>query len=95
MRIEVTQSGGFAGLRRRAVLDTTGRADAPHLHALARDVLAAGPAPLGSGVPDGLQYDIDIDGRKVRAYDPDLTEAQRKLIAIVQREGTATKRPRG
>jgi hypothetical protein len=87
MRIEVTQSGGFAGLSRRAVLDTTGRPDAFHLHALARDVLAAGRAPLGGGLPDGFQYDIDVDGAAVRCFEPDLTDAQRELISIVQKEG--------
>lgn len=43
MRIEVIRSGGFAGIERRAVLDTAGRPDAFRLHALARDVLAADP----------------------------------------------------
>jgi hypothetical protein len=87
MRIAVTRSGGFAGLIRRAVLDTTGRPDAFHLHALARDVLATGRAPLGDGVPDGFQYDIDVDGRLVRCFEPDLTDAQRELVSIVQKEG--------
>lgn len=44
MRIQVIRSGGFAGIERQAVLETAGRPDAFRLHALARDVLAAGPA---------------------------------------------------
>lgn len=51
MRISVIRSGGFAGIERRAALDTTGRPDAFHLHALARDTLAAGEAAPPRGFP--------------------------------------------
>jgi hypothetical protein len=87
MRIEVIRSGGIAGMRRRAVLDTTGRPDAHHLHSLAREALAEGRAPLGGGVPDGFQYDITVDGQSTRCLDPGLTEAQRELVSIVLKEG--------
>ena len=93
MRIEVTRSGGFAGLTRRAALDTTGRPDAFRLHALARDTLNAGQAASPShgphGVPDGFHYDISIDGRTVHCADPDLTDEQHELVRLVLKEGGA------
>ncbi|MGW3241794.1 protealysin inhibitor emfourin [Streptomyces sp. NPDC001070] len=87
MRIQVIRSGGFAGIERRAVLDTAGRPDAFRLHALARDVLAAGPAAPPQGVPDGFRYEITVDGRTVHCADPRLTEEQRELIQLVLKEG--------
>lgn len=87
MRITVTRTGGFAGIMRRAELDSTGRPDAPRLEELARTALteAAGARPVG--VPDGFQYAIDVDGATVRCADPRLSEAQRELISTVLREG--------
>jgi hypothetical protein len=81
MRIEVIQTGGFAGITRRAVLDTAGRPDAEHLHALAREVLAAGMAPFGSGNPDGYQFDVTVDGRKARFFAVSPTELVTKVLA--------------
>ncbi|MEU1618111.1 protealysin inhibitor emfourin [Streptomyces sp. NPDC005722] len=87
MRIQVIRSGGFAGIERRAVLDTAGRPDAFRLHALARDVLAAAPDEPPQGVPDGFHYEITLDGRTVRCADPCLTEEQRELVRLVLKEG--------
>jgi hypothetical protein len=87
MRIELVQSGGFAGITRRAVLDTTGRPDAPHLHALARHILAAGIEPNAKGVRDGFQYDITADGHRARFFGPPLTETQQELVTTVLKEG--------
>jgi Emfourin len=87
MRIQVIRSGGFAGIERRAVLDTAGRPDAFRLHALARDVLAASPAAPPQGVPDGFRYEITVDGSTVHCADPRLTDAQRELIQFVLKEG--------
>ncbi|WP_405730300.1 hypothetical protein OG607_30330 [Streptomyces sp. NBC_01537] len=87
MRISVIRSGGFAGIERRAALDTTGRPDAFHLHALARDTLAAGEAAPPRGVPDGFQYAITVDSRTVHCADPHLTQAQRELVRTVLKEG--------
>ncbi len=41
MRIEVRRTGGFAGIERRAEVDTAARTDAPEWHALAERALAA------------------------------------------------------
>lgn len=87
MRIQVIRSGGFAGIERRAALDTSGRPEAFQLHALARDVLAAGGAAPLPGVPDGFHYEITVDARTVHCADPHLTEAQHELIRIVLKEG--------
>ncbi|CAM5551254.1 protealysin inhibitor emfourin [Streptomyces abikoensis] len=89
MRIVITRTGGFAGIERRAELDTSGRPDATHLEALAHRALApgrdAGAAPRG--VPDGFHYVIDVDGRSVHLADPHLTTDQRELIRTVLKEG--------
>jgi len=87
MRIEVVRSGGIAGITRRAALDTTGRPDAEHLHALAHEVLAAGVAPFSKGTPDGFQFDVTIDGRKARFFATSSTDAQRELTTTVLKEG--------
>lgn len=86
MRIEVTRSGGFAGLTKHAALDTADRPDAGHLHALALAALA----PSGANrdpVPDGYRYVITVDTASVHCADPDLTPAQRDLITAVLGEG--------
>jgi len=87
MRIEVVRSGGFAGIERRAVLDTAGRPDATHIEALAHAALGAGRAAPSHGVPDGFHYEITADGRTVHAADPHLTEAQRTLVRMILKEG--------
>jgi hypothetical protein len=84
MRIVVTRTGGFAGVTRRAELDTAGRPDAERLRALARDVLADGrTAAVAAGMPDGFGYEITIDDETVRCAEPRLTGAQRELIEAV------------
>ncbi|MFI0740928.1 protealysin inhibitor emfourin [Streptomyces sp. NPDC021100] len=87
MRIVITRTGGFAGIERRAELDTTGRPDATHLEALAHRALSPGRDAPGRGVPDGFHYEITVDNRKVHLADPHLTEDQRELIRTVLREG--------
>ncbi|WUH95960.1 hypothetical protein OG900_28140 [Streptomyces sp. NBC_00433] len=86
MRIEVTRSGGFAGLTRHAALNTADHPDAGHLHALALDALA----PSGANrdpYPDGYSYTITVDAGTVHCVDGDLTPAQRELIRTVLGEG--------
>ena len=85
MRIEVVRSGGFAGLARRACVDTTDRPDAGRLHALAEAALA--PAPPHRAAPDGFTYEITVDTRTIRCADPHLSAAQRALITAVLGEG--------
>ncbi|MFD8521063.1 protealysin inhibitor emfourin [Streptomyces capillispiralis] len=87
MRIQVTRTGGFAGIERRAEVDTSGRADAPEWHALAERVVAAGRGTPPTGVPDGFGYRITVDGRSVYCADPRLTEEERTLIRRVLKEG--------
>ncbi|MFG2297033.1 protealysin inhibitor emfourin [Streptomyces sp. NPDC048603] len=93
MRIEVHRTGGFAGIERRAEVDTEGRPDADVWQALAERALAplhpAAPVPSTGhrGVPDGFSYVITVDGRTVRCADPHLTDAQRELITRVLKEG--------
>ncbi|MEU0738037.1 protealysin inhibitor emfourin [Streptomyces sp. NPDC006134] len=87
MRIQVRRTGGFAGIERRAEVDTAGRADAAEWHALARAALAAGQDTPPAGVPDGFGYRITVDGTTVYAADPRLTEEQRTLISRVLKEG--------
>ncbi|GHG72685.1 protealysin inhibitor emfourin [Streptomyces griseocarneus] len=87
MRIVITRTGGFAGIERRAELDTCGRPDATHLEALAHRALAPGREAPARGVPDGFRYEIKVDGRSVHLADPHLTEDQRELIRTVLKEG--------
>ncbi|MFC7218775.1 protealysin inhibitor emfourin [Streptomyces polyrhachis] len=87
MRISVTRTGGFGGIRRHASLDTAGRPDAAGLQALARRALDAGDARPAPGVPDGFHYELTVDGRTVHCADPGLTDEQRALITAVLREG--------
>jgi emfourin len=88
MRITVTRTGGFAGLTRRATLDTDGRPDAAELTALARGALAEGRSELPLGVPDGFVYRLEVDGETGHFADPRLTEAQSALVGKVLAEGS-------
>ncbi|MFI6102869.1 protealysin inhibitor emfourin [Streptomyces sp. NPDC051310] len=87
MRIRVTRTGGFAGIERRAEVNTSGRRDAAEWHVLAEAALAAGGVAPAGGVPDGFRYTITVDGRTVHCADPCLSEAQRELVSRVLREG--------
>ncbi|NEY31572.1 hypothetical protein GTU99_05045 [Streptomyces sp. PRKS01-65] len=87
MRIQVTRTGGFAGIERHAELDTAGRPDAAEWQALAERALAAGRGTPPAGVPDGFGYEITVDGTTVYAADPGLTEDQRALVSRVLKEG--------
>ncbi|MEU5539511.1 protealysin inhibitor emfourin, partial [Streptomyces sp. NPDC020362] len=80
-------TGGFAGIERRAEVDTSARPDAAEWEALARRVLASGQGTPPAGVPDGFRYEITVDGRTVYAADPRLTEDQRELVSRVLKEG--------
>ncbi|MGW6876317.1 protealysin inhibitor emfourin [Streptomyces xanthophaeus] len=88
MRIQVIRTGGFAGIERRAEVDTTGRPDEDEWRALAQ--LALRPGPPGhraDRVRDGFSYRITVDGRTVSCQDPHLSDAQRTLISRVLKEG--------
>ncbi|QTD98435.1 protealysin inhibitor emfourin [Streptomyces cyanogenus] len=87
MRIRVRRTGGFAGIERRAEVDTSVRPDAAEWQALAERVLASGRSTPPAGVPDGFGYEITVDGRTVYAADPRLTEDERELVSRVLKEG--------
>lgn len=83
MRIAVTRTGGFAGITRKAELETAGRPDAPQLTELARAALAAGGSAAPAGARDAFQYEISVGDATIRCADPQLSEAQRALIQAV------------
>ncbi|MEU3525231.1 protealysin inhibitor emfourin [Streptomyces sp. NPDC038707] len=87
MRIRVLRTGGFAGIERRAEVDTSDRPDAEEWQALAGRVLASGQAAPPAGVPDGFSYEITVDGRTVCTADPRLTDDERELVTRVLKEG--------
>ncbi|GAA2944700.1 MULTISPECIES: protealysin inhibitor emfourin [Streptomyces] len=87
MRIQVSRTGGFAGIARHGEIDTSGRPDAVEWEALAAAALDARADGPPAGVPDGFRYRITIDGRTVHCADPRLSDDQRALIARVLKEG--------
>ncbi|MGW7558905.1 protealysin inhibitor emfourin [Streptomyces sp. NPDC054757] len=87
MRIQVRRTGGFAGIERRAEVDTSARPDAADWHELAEEAVTTGHDAPPQGVPDGFNYRITVDDRTVYCTDPRLSEAQRTLIARVLKEG--------
>ncbi|MFJ8919978.1 hypothetical protein B046DRAFT_01158 [Streptomyces sp. LamerLS-316] len=87
MRIQVSRTGGFAGIARHGEIETSGRPDAADWEALAESALAAGRGGPPAGVPDGFRYRITVGDRTVDCADPRLTDAQRALISRVLKEG--------
>ncbi|MDX3328881.1 hypothetical protein PV405_30175 [Streptomyces sp. ME02-6979-3A] len=87
MRIQVSRTGGFAGIARHGEIETSGRPDAADWEALAESALAAGRGGTAAGVPDGFRYRITVGDRTVDCADPRLTEEQRTLISRILKEG--------
>lgn len=85
MHIQVSRTGGFAGIARHREVDTSALPDAADWEALAEDALTTGQAC--PGVPDGFRYRITVGDRTVHCADPGLTEAQRTLISRILKEG--------
>ncbi|SEM16047.1 hypothetical protein SAMN05414137_119194 [Streptacidiphilus jiangxiensis] len=86
MRIMVTRTGGSAAAEHWAQLDTEGRPDAPHIHALVREALGACGRSPSYGLPQAhhFAYAITVDGRPTGyCADPQLTSSQRSLITLV------------
>lgn len=88
MRIQVRRTGGFAGIERFAEVDTSGLTDASECRALAEQAVAGGRDTPPVGTPDGFCYQITVDGRTVYCADPRLSDAQRRLISLVLKEGS-------
>ena len=76
MRVAVTRSGGFAGMVRRAEIDS---ADHPDVADLIDDVrLDEVPEPKGE--PDRFVYDIEIGDRSAKVGESDLHGPLRALV---------------
>ena len=87
MRIEVVRSGGFAGIERRAAVETADHPDAARLESLASAALASSsPEPSAPGVPDGFRYTLTAGPRTLHCAEPHLTAPQRKLITLLLSE---------
>ncbi|MFK0291497.1 protealysin inhibitor emfourin [Streptomyces sp. NPDC090442] len=87
MHIHIRRTGGFTAIERRAEVDTADRPDATAWHALADHAMAAAHAAPPTGVPDGFQYALTVDGKTAYCADPDLTDEQRELITRLLKEG--------
>lgn len=92
MRIEVTRSGGFAGLTLRAAVDTEELPDGADLAALARDSgwrdggTPAPTDPIHSPARDAFLWRITVDSRSAVVVDTELAGplralAERTLVA--------------
>lgn len=91
MRIEVTRSGGFAGITRRAVVDTDERSDAAEWLALAeRADVAPEPEP---SVADGFTWSIRLDTTLVVLGDGRLEGPLRELAERALREARPPRSP--
>ena len=96
VRVEVTRSGGFAGVSRTRTVDTADldeeRADT--LRTLVEEfhleTRPAGGGPAAGGA-DRFQYDVTIvrngQRRSIVLHEPDLSEAQERLIRWVLKGG--------
>ncbi len=83
MRVAVTRSGGFAGLVRRAEIDT---ADRPAVAGLLREI-RLDDLPEFRRLPDRYVYDIEIGERTVRVGEADLHGPLRTLVDEVMPNG--------
>jgi hypothetical protein len=89
MRVTVTRTGGFGGLRLQRSVDTSGRPDAAEWEELVRTSgVTSGSAPLpgrgsGAGQPDRFTYKIDVDGREVTVAEHELTGPLHTLVQRV------------
>lgn len=91
MKISVTRSGGFAGITRRAEVDTDGRPDADDWHRMVARAGLDDPADLTdrgpAGRPDRYVYRIEVDGRTAQVGEADLDEPTRALVDSVLASG--------
>lgn len=93
MRIEVTRSGGFAGITRRAVVETDGRSDAADWVSLAeRADVPPEPEPEPP-VADGFTWSIRLDTTLVVLGDRRLEGPLRELAERALREARPPRSP--
>ena len=85
MRIAVTRTGGFAGLRQERSVDTSKREDAPEWEELVRTA-QLDSLPKSPGKPDRYVYHVDVDGRQVTVAEPDLNGPLHTLVRKVLEE---------
>jgi len=85
--IEVSRSGGVAGMTRRAVIDTDAREDAEEWVALASTVRGVPPAAATSGMADAFTWSIRVDTEHTVVPDGALTGPLRELAERALREG--------
>ena len=89
MRIEITRSGGFAGVRRHVVVDSAALPDEER--AAVEGLVAAAsffalPARLTSPARDAFQYDVTIEREDARHHvQVDENAAPEPLRALVRR----------
>ena len=91
MRIEIRQQGGFAGLRRPALVVETEDLEpavARELEELAASLPAGGPPGRGA---DLMRYDVLVDdasGRRTAAFfEPDVPAPVRSLLKLARQAG--------
>jgi hypothetical protein len=84
VRVAVTRSGGFAGMVRRAEVDS---ADHPALAQLIGDV-RLDDLPEPKGQPDRFVYRIEIGDRSAHVGEADLRGTLRELVDHVMTHGS-------
>lgn len=92
MRIEVSRSGGVAGMTRRGVVDVDTSTDPTGWQELVRAALPATPAPPDPAVRDGFTWSITIVSTQVPSTHVQLGDGQlagplRDLAERALREG--------
>jgi hypothetical protein len=87
MRLELRVSGGVAGVRRPPVAIDTGTLDAGEAAALERLATQVAAHPPSGDVrgADRFQYDLAVDGRRVRLHEAALTPEAAELIRRMSR----------
>jgi hypothetical protein len=83
VRVAVTRSGGFAGMVRRAEIDS---ADHPAVARLIDDV-HLDEVPTPTGAPDRFVYDIEIGDHSAQVGEADLHGPLRALVDHVMTHG--------
>jgi hypothetical protein len=83
VRVAVTRSGGFAGLVRRAEVDS---ADHPAVAGLI-DTVRLDDVPRSRPQPDRYVYEIQIGDRSARVGEADLHGPLRELVDHVMSHG--------